>query len=126
MTVNEAASPTIQQLVGARICAARKDAGLTQQQVADRIGLTRTSVVNMEAGRQEITLTRFACLAEILRLNLAELVREGELPPAPHAVSIRRVYELECSTCQAVIGEEPTRARALEAERDHVAKMRGR
>lgn len=41
---------------GRRVKAARLDAGLTQARLAEAIGLTRTSVANIEAGRQRTLL----------------------------------------------------------------------
>lgn len=48
---------------GARIEYMREALGLTQEEVAKRVGLTRTSIVNIEAGKQRILLAdvdRFA------------------------------------------------------------------
>ena len=42
--------------VGKKLKSARKEAGFTQQQVADRIGLTRVSITNLEAGRHAPSL----------------------------------------------------------------------
>ena len=47
---------------GQRLRKAREDAQLTQKEVADRVGLKRTSITNIERGRQ-VTLpcTSFSC-----------------------------------------------------------------
>jgi len=114
----------VRQRVGMRVRAAREAAGITQEKLAAMIGLGRSSVANLEAGRQEITVTRLAYLAEVLRLDLADLVRAGDLPVPPHEVTIRRIFEVECLTCGLIDGAL-TRAGALEAKRDHIARMRG-
>jgi transcriptional regulator with XRE-family HTH domain len=46
----------IYQAIGARIRMIRETLGLQQAQLAERVGLQRTSVVNFEAGRQRILL----------------------------------------------------------------------
>lgn len=46
----------IYKLFGARLSGARKEAGLTQEQLSDRVGLSRASIANIEAGRQRIGL----------------------------------------------------------------------
>lgn len=51
---------------GANLRAARKRAGLTQQELADRINLTRTSVTNIERGSQRIALHQLFDLAAAL------------------------------------------------------------
>lgn len=52
----------------------REALGLSQQAVASACGLTRSSVANMEAGRQEPGLTRIYALAAALRCTPGELV----------------------------------------------------
>ncbi len=51
---------------GQRINKARRDAGLTQQALAAVSGLTRSSVANVEAGRQRIPLHVLASMAKPL------------------------------------------------------------
>lgn len=43
-------------LFGARVRQMREILGMTQADLAKRVGLTRTSVVNIEAGRQRVLL----------------------------------------------------------------------
>jgi transcriptional regulator with XRE-family HTH domain len=61
--------------IGRRIAAARIDAGMTQQELADRACIHRSSVANLERGNQEMAVTRLALLAQILGLKLEDLVR---------------------------------------------------
>jgi len=56
---------------------ARKRLGLTQQQVAWQVGLSRPSIVNIEAGRQRIALHQALELCQLLRIRLA--LREPRL-----------------------------------------------
>jgi transcriptional regulator with XRE-family HTH domain len=52
--------------LGLRIRIAREMKGLHQGQVGHMIGLTRTSIVNIEAGKQSVPLHTFVKLADAL------------------------------------------------------------
>jgi transcriptional regulator with XRE-family HTH domain len=57
---------------------ARKEAGLTQEHVAERVGLTRTSVTNIERGRQHISLHQLYLLAAAVGRQPAELLPDHD------------------------------------------------
>ena len=61
--------------IGARLESIRKVLGLTQDEIAKRIGLERTSVVNIEAGRQRILLHQVEAIAEALGTTPKNLMR---------------------------------------------------
>jgi transcriptional regulator with XRE-family HTH domain len=62
--------------VGARVRSARDGAGLSQSMLAHRIGFTRSSVANLEAGRQRIALHLFVLIAQELGANPLTLLPE--------------------------------------------------
>lgn len=62
--------------VGRRIYRARKECGLTQEALASLVALTRTSIVNIEKGRQKMLLHTFIDLAIALKRSPTDL-----LPP---------------------------------------------
>jgi transcriptional regulator with XRE-family HTH domain len=62
--------------VGRRIYKARRGGRLTQQQLADSVQLTRTSITNIERGRQKLLLHTLIDIAKTLR------VAPGTLLPA--------------------------------------------
>ena len=67
--------------VGRRVRARRVVAGLTQFELAERAGLRRSSIANLETGRQRILLHFIAAIADSLDVNTAELLpaaRAGE------------------------------------------------
>lgn len=66
--------PDLRQL-GARLRALRTDAGHTQLQTAVAIGVTRTYLVDIEAGRKNITLRTLYSLAQQFGTDPAELLR---------------------------------------------------
>lgn len=53
---------------------ARREADLTQKQVADRVGLTRTSITNIERGNQHIALHQLFLLASAVGCHPTELL----------------------------------------------------
>ena len=64
----------IYQSVGRKIKALRKSAGMTQQQLSEIMGYSRTSITNIEAGRQHIDLETLLELCSILAVEPAELL----------------------------------------------------
>lgn len=62
---------------GQRLRKVRADAGLTQKQVADRVGLKRTSITNIERGRQHIALHQLFLLASAVGCQPQDLLPDG-------------------------------------------------
>src|SRR6266581_686094 len=62
------------KLLGARIARRRSSARLTQAQLAERIGSARTSVTNLERGRQQMPLHQLLRIAEVLQVDLKDLI----------------------------------------------------
>lgn len=113
---------------GKQVKTARETANVSQAELAARVGMTRASVANLEAGRQDMTISRLAGIAAALGMDLSALI-PAELLPAPiqprHKVTIRRVYEVCCETCGGAVLDIPVeRAKAEEAKRDHIAFQR--
>jgi transcriptional regulator with XRE-family HTH domain len=71
----------VYQELGRRARSARRAGGLTQQQVADRIGLSRTSVTNIELGNQQILLHTFFRLAAALGIEPVALLPDPDARP---------------------------------------------
>ena len=59
---------------GERVRSARLDARLTQEDLAQRVGLSRTSVVNIEHGRQGVYLRFLIPLANALECSAVSLL----------------------------------------------------
>lgn len=57
-----------------RVCAIRQAKRMTQDQLAKRVGLTRTSIVNIEQQRQGITLETLYALGKALGVNPKRLL----------------------------------------------------
>ena len=65
--------------IGARIRAARTAVGLSQAMLGQRIGFTRSSIANLEAGRQRVALHLFVVIAIALGMEFAEVLPESSI-----------------------------------------------
>ncbi len=69
----------IQELLGKRIAAFRKAAGMTQVQLADRLSVANETVSRMERGTTTPSIKTLARIAEVLKVPLREFFNsEGE------------------------------------------------
>lgn len=64
--------------LGQRIQRARRQQKLTQEKLASRVGLSRTSMVNIERGRQKVLVHIFVKLAAVLKMELPDLAPQSE------------------------------------------------
>lgn len=69
--------------VGQRLRSARETLGLTQEDVASALGIPRTSVISMEAGKRNVTALELRQLARVYRRSVAWIL--GEEPEADQA-----------------------------------------
>jgi transcriptional regulator with XRE-family HTH domain len=86
--------------VGSKVRSARLAAGISQTLLASRIGLTRSSITNIEAARQRVPLYHFVLISRALNREMSELlpenpefedsgisaVIEGELADSPETI----------------------------------------
>jgi transcriptional regulator with XRE-family HTH domain len=52
----------------------RKDAGLTQAQLADRLGKSRSFIARLESGRRPVYVVELLKLAEVLEFDAGKVV----------------------------------------------------
>ncbi len=62
--------------IGERIRGLRGSAGLSQEALGDKVGLTRTSITNLEKGRQQVPLHTLYEIAGELSVPLQSLLPE--------------------------------------------------
>ena len=65
----------VYQAIGARIRMIREALGLEQKGLAERVGLVRTSIVNIESGRQRILLHDVTAIARGLGVTEKHLLK---------------------------------------------------
>ena len=61
-------------LLRARLAEARKAAGLTQQELADRIGRPQSFIAKMEGGERSLDVVEFVAIARIIGLDTNSLI----------------------------------------------------
>ena len=74
---------------------ARKDAGLSQEDLATAIDLTRTSVSNIEKGRQKVLLHTFGRLLGVLNLEAAELLPAADQDSSSRPMGLDRLRSID-------------------------------
>ena len=73
---------THEELAG-RLKAARENAGLTQQEVAEEVGITRLAVVRIEAGKRAVNSLELAEMARLYGRGIADFLEEGVFEEDP-------------------------------------------
>lgn len=88
MNKNEKA---VARTIGKAIARRRTMAGLTQEEVAERLGVGQEAVSRMERGVASLTVARLATLAEIYQCNVAQLVTESSEREDDQALALSAV-----------------------------------
>jgi len=78
----------LSKLVGARLAARRKELGLTQAELAERLGIEKESVSRLETGVISPSLGRLSTLAEALDFPMEGLLRDTSNHPSDQAASL--------------------------------------
>lgn len=100
--------------------ALRLRAGLTQQQLADRAGIDRSWLNQMERGRKPITRAPREKLAAALEVSEMELGGDDTTEEAPYVSVLDRLAALEAR----VEREQQRRLRAIRAVTRRLAELR--
>lgn len=81
--------------VGRRIRQARENLGISQQELASQVSLTRTSVTNIEKGRQKFLAHTLVDLASALQVDLMSLLPKHVFAPATELDELLENHPLE-------------------------------
>ena len=90
-----------------RLVALRKKQGYSQQEIADRLSVTRQTISNWECGQGAPALDKAAELAAIYQISLDELAGLADKREAPGA-DLHILKKLEGRRCQLEFTEENT------------------
>ena len=60
----------VSEHLGVRVAAARRDAGLTQEECASRVGIARSALAKVETGRRGTSATELVRLAQALEMRV--------------------------------------------------------
>ncbi len=86
-----------------RLKAARKALHLTQEFVAGQMGMSRTTIVAIEAGKREVTASELAAFAELYGVSMDELVHGTTPDDSKVAMFARTFSELSDSDKAEII-----------------------
>lgn len=91
--------------LGKRVAAAREKRDLSQQKLAELLGLSRTSVTNIEKGRQPVDVHVLVGIANTLGVGILKLIPEETLYKKPdHVVDIEKYGESERRFIESILG----------------------
>lgn len=94
---------------GRRVRAARERRGLTQQQLAAGLGLTRSSVANVEAGRQRALLHTAVAIAGAAGVPTNDLVPDHTPPTARPSIArdLKRLADTDRKAVELLLLQAP-------------------
>ncbi len=109
--------------VGANIQQKRKLRGLTQEKLAEMVGIGQQSLSRMEKGQLAPRFERLQALADILHCTVAELFRlpEGEGMPEQAATLMDILRPLSAESQDALVGIAAEMARVLKRMEEKVS-----
>lgn len=81
----------LEELVRNRLRQLRRNRGLTQEALSELAEVSVDAVNRIENGTRVPTLNTLERLAAALKVSPADLISEGELPPAEHAPEVVRI-----------------------------------
>ena len=99
---------SLYSLIGERIRGARENAGLSQAKLAEKLKMSRTSVVNIEAGRQRLPIHVLWQIADEIGTEASLLIpRQSEYyeQAQPMSLDAETIEEIE----KAASGDSATR-----------------
>ena len=95
------------ELVSRNFVKAREERGITQQELADRIGVNRETVSKYESGKVDIPFSKLVAIQKALDV---QLIREGQATPKPVKIPV----EVSVEECE----------KAVERAEELIAKVR--
>ena len=113
--MDEQAETLLYQLIGERVRARR--GSVTQTDLADRVGIGRTSITNLELGQQRMPLHYLTRIAEALDCDVRELLPTRE-----------ELMDGGTKVVLGVSGELPSKAKTLidsYLAKEHSASLKG-
>lgn len=79
------------QKIGERIRDVRKLKEMNQDELANKLGISRVSLVNIESGKQRVPLHVFLDICESLKVTLNDLVPQNLTDPSLDTMTINKI-----------------------------------
>jgi transcriptional regulator with XRE-family HTH domain len=97
----------LRKIIGSRLAIARKRAGLSQAQVAEKLNLPRPSISEIEAGRRRVAVDELISFADLYQVDMNWLSGKGvdEVNPVRDKLHLaaRQVASLKSEDLEKVI-----------------------
>ncbi|WP_245639752.1 helix-turn-helix domain-containing protein [Paraburkholderia heleia] len=79
--------------LGERIASARRAHGITQQQLAEALGIAQQTLAHCEGGRSRVPVSMLPTLAELLTFTFDELLGNSDAPSQNRSSSMSRLQQ---------------------------------
>lgn len=66
--------PDLYEKIGLKIKYSREARKVSQTELGDKVGLTRSSIANIESGRQKVQIDTLYCIAQTLEVEIQDLL----------------------------------------------------
>ncbi len=90
--------------LGARVRAQREQLGLTQALLADEIGISRTSLTNIECGRQRLLVDQLVNICAKLSISIEDIIPSQKVEYWPEPMSLSAMPTV-ANFVESVLGE---------------------
>lgn len=96
--------------IGQRVRKIRKAHGLSQEELAERVGISTTHMSHIETGNTKLSLPVFAALADALEVRADEMLSDSEV--SARSASIEEIIQIldSCTTQQVKVMEDILKA----------------
>lgn len=91
--------------IGDRIKSLRDDAGLSQLEVSNKLGISRASLANYEVGKQRIQTDDLYRLAAVLGVGPKDLLPDKEPSEDEIKIILKKREKKICHCCNQIIKE---------------------
>ena len=103
--------------IGQRIRHIRLARDLAQQALADRAGVGRSTIANIETDRQQVQVPQLIGIARVLDVPIGVLAGTESMPHLPY-VAVETQYAVSCSEC-GNLGHFAEPGQAQKVKREH-------
>lgn len=114
-----------------KIKAKRKEQGLSQDDMADRLGISPSAYGKIERGTTRIDIDRLKQIAETLETNVIDLLEKdtivithsGDNNKNGNGVVIQPMYDADSETCKQLIKHLESDVATLRQENDRLLRL---
>ena len=83
MDADQTSTAEVYNVIGRRIRETRRKRGISQATLAEHVGLNRTSIANIESGKQKLLVHTLYLFSDALAISVQDLLEMPSAAPAP-------------------------------------------